>query len=101
MITTKKDLKEYLTSDYGRYPAQRMPLILRWLIKDEQTRVKHYIWVLRYTEYFINKKSKFAYIWLFWLKRLSNILNIHVNPNCCGKGLRLVHIGGGYLPERQ
>ncbi len=96
-IDSKKNLKEFLAADFSRYPKQRLPYFIRWIIKDEQTRILHYIWVLRHTEYFINKESPFAYFWIAWQKRLSNILNIHINPNCCGKGLRLVHLGGGFI----
>lgn len=95
MINSKEDLIEYLKCDYKRYPKAKTPFIIRWLVKDEQTRIKHYIWVLRNTEYHINQNSIFKYFWIFWHKRLSNILKIYININSCDKGLRLVHIGGG------
>lgn len=102
MITSKKELKEYLRADFDRYPNQRLPFLVRWFTKDEQTRVKYYIWVLRNTEYYVNSKSIFSWFWQFWYRRLSNSLRVYVNLNCCDKGLRIVHIGGGvYLnPSR-
>ena len=55
MILSRRDLRKYIRADFSRYPLLRLPFIIRWLIKDEQTRVKHYIWVMRHAEYEIGR----------------------------------------------
>lgn len=95
MIKTKYDLKKYLERDFNRYPKQKIPQIIRWLIRDEQTRIMHYLWVFRHTEYYKNINSPLFYFWYFWFCRLSNKLRVYLNLNSIGPGLRIVHIGGG------
>ena len=95
MILSRRDLRKYIRADFSRYPLLRLPFIIRWLIKDEQTRVKHYIWVVRHAEYAVNTGSITRHLWVLWHKRLSNIYRVYINLNSCGKGLRIIHIGGG------
>lgn len=95
MIKNREDLKRYIDADFARYYDLKFSLLRRWILKDEQARLKHYVWVLRHTEFAINTNSIFKLFWLLWHKRLSNILSVYVHPNMCGPGLRLIHNGGG------
>lgn len=95
IIQNKSDLKRFLKADFRRYGNTKIPLIVRWIIKDEMTKSMHYLWVLRHTEYAVNTKSPFRLLWILWYKRLSNLYRIYINLNCCDEGLRLVHLGGG------
>lgn len=95
MIKTKEDLRAVISIDFDRYPKSKMPFIIRWITKDESTRIKHYLWVLRHTEYHINNRHFVKYIWMLWHKRLSNILGLYIHCNCCDSGLRINHIAGG------
>ena len=95
VIQSRSDLAEVIKKDFERYPMAKMPFIIRWLIKDETTRIKYYIWVLRHTEYHINNNHAVKYLWMLWHKRLSNIFGIYVHCNCCDAGLRINHMAGG------
>lgn len=95
MIKNREDLRTYLRCDNARYNNAKFPLLRRWLIKDENLWLRHYVWVLRHTEYAINTKSLVRIFWILWHKRLSNKLSVYVHPNVCEPGLKLVHMGGG------
>ena len=101
MIKNKDDLKKYLRADSERYLKLRIPLVIRWLIHEETLRIIFYLKVLRYLEYYINVKTtiplwgKFMrYVLEFVHRRQSFIYQLHIAPNVCGMGLRVVHLGG-------
>ena len=95
MISNRNDLRRYIDADYTRYPKLRFNFLRRVILRDEQSWIRHYVWVLRHTEYAINSKSPLRLFWKIWHIRLSNYLSVYVHPNVCGAGLRLIHNGGG------
>lgn len=93
MIHTKNDLKDYLKTDYSRYPDAFSKK--RWFYKFE----KDYIYLitvfikyLRYSEFYYNNNKK---IRLFLIRkkknRLERKLNIVIPLNTVGKGLLIEH----------
>lgn len=99
MILTKIDLREYLKADEARY-TQRKPVFLGWFLGDEGYIVKKYLRLLRYLEYYTNKKKKawdyIPYIYYVFRFRKARIkTGIQLNVNTIGKGLYIPHFAGG------
>lgn len=98
MIRTRKDLKEYMTADLS---AAYVPKngFKRWLHKlggNEQCAAFSYVRRLRLTEYYLNTGKKLRYHWShFLLGRMGLTYSIRVRPNCCDKGLCIIHLAGG------
>ena len=77
---------------------------LRWLMGEDCSRMKGYIYVLRILEFLKNKSSlclsnKMLYgplylFFYFWHKRQCYKYGVHIAPNKCDFGLRIVHPGG-------
>ena len=60
----------------------------------ESSILKTHQFLLRKTEYHLNTGHKLAY--LFYKARLSLLQNrygLHIPANCCGRGLRIMHLG--------
>lgn len=85
-INNKEDLKDWLRYELKKYKGSRFGgegAILR----------KHQI-LLRKTEYYKNTNKKLMYIiYKFRLNRIQNRYALHIPINCCGKGLKIMHIG--------
>lgn len=99
MILTKADLREYIKADDARYTL-RKPAILGWFMGDEGYVVKKYLHLLRYLEYYTNKKKKLwdyiPYTYFFLRFRRARIkTGIQLNVNTIGKGLYIPHFAGG------
>lgn len=104
MITTRKELKEYLEADYK---AQEIhyPFLAK-LTYGENYAMYSYMRTLRHLEYYINKPQKpfdKIFRWYYTLKHRRNCMKymINVSPNTVEKGFYLVHPGfrriGAYL----
>lgn len=115
MITTKKELKEYISCDSKNYPKRVGNLLLR--IKNDfatnpindQQQIWKYIKELRRNEYHLNnsylaRNVKYPYwggvihtilliISNYRLKRLSYKTGFQIPPNTIGKGLTIFHYG--------
>lgn len=98
MIQSKKDLKEYLRSDYlASYLDHEKP----HLFGDE---VMKYLINLRKLEYWINcGKGSVGKFWQYYHqmihKRRNLRLHFAVYPNTCKKGLSLAHYGNILIHE--
>lgn len=95
MISSKKELKEYLKAD-RKALGMKHPFLAR-LTYGEHARVRKYLTVLRYTEYYSNRKDLLGKIIVQYyklnLRRLSLKYGIYLYPNTIGKGLNLPHPG--------
>lgn len=94
MINTKQDLKYYLLEDSKRFNHNK-PKLKDWLLKNEKWYIYHYIYHLRYIEYYINTQNKglrFLYHWIKY-KHLGFKLNCTIYPNTVGPGFKIYHKG--------
>ena len=97
MISTHKDLREYIRADFDSYKMQH-PFAAR-ITFGENWELFAYMKNLRFLEYYINKPKKYIWDWLFlclrWLKHRYNCKTtmIHIAPNSIEKGCHLVHRG--------
>lgn len=99
MISSYKQLKEYIAADESRYNI-RHPKILGRLLNDEAYYVLRYLKVLRYLELYTNKKKRYwEYpLFVYYLikhRQLSYKYRIHIEPNSLGKGVYIPHFQGG------
>lgn len=91
-IKTREELHEWLDYEKKRYPQESY---LKYLLQSNETSIiwKHQV-LLRTTEYHINAKNKLrARINQLRLNRFQSKYGIHIPPNVCGKGLKVMHIG--------
>lgn len=95
MITSKKELKEYLAADEARFSYGRTPRFYDIILGNEGFYIWHYIHELRYVEYHLNTGHKWRLWWhSFLLTRLAWKLHFSLKPNTIGPGLRINHVGG-------
>lgn len=91
-ITTKDDLKRALQIEkklYGGGYKYLIPLCL----SERQVLMKYCV-VLRYTEYYLNTGKRLrTYIFRLMLNRMQCKYGIIIEPNTCGIGLSIGHIG--------
>lgn len=93
MIKNKKDLRYYLSEDYGRISGGVK--LKDWILHNEKWFIHKYLVALRHVEYYINTNNKglrFLY-WWFRYKRLGFKLRLTVYPNTTGAGLSIPHTG--------
>ena len=98
MITSKRELKEYIESDNAWYcPCGFKEKIIAVIGKYPQRELKRYLYFLRKQEYYINtansNKIK-GLLGLYYEGRKNALgikLGIEIAPNCFGKGLQIWH----------
>lgn len=90
-IQSKSDLKEFLEKELSYYSKNP---IVNFLKFGEGAILRHHQLLLRRTEYFVNTGKKIrALLYRIRLSRWQNKYAIHIPINCCGKGLRIMHVG--------
>jgi len=91
-IRTKKQLREWLaveTRDYDHLgPLQGF---LNLFALNQGAILRRHIVLLRTTEYHLNAGHRLRAG--LWRRRLQNRYGMHVALNCCGKGLKIMHLG--------
>lgn len=97
-INSRKDLKFFLEEDFKSMGGAGMTP-LRWLMGEENARMKLYIWVLRHLEFYTNVNipvvGKLMLLFFeVWHRRQELKYGVYIGKNMCGYGLRIVHIGG-------
>lgn len=93
MITSKKQLKEYIAADYN---VNKFSRISRYTNSRCQ-----FLRILRKLEFLINTNSSKLLIF-YYRRRLSSLserLGITIWPNCFGKGLYIPHYGSIVVNE--
>ena len=112
MITTKKELKDYLDADALLYPKlsrnifSKLKNIVVTNPQNSQHKIYSYLKCLRYAEYHMNNvkcqkrislESIFHTIlmigYYYRLRKLSYQTGIQIAPNSFGKGLQIWHYG--------
>lgn len=96
MITTKKELRDYIKADKACYRVNFS--FYHPLIYSETYYVYHYLWNLRHLEYYNNNHKSFTkkilYYWfLLNHRRLSLKTSMTIAPNTIGKGCLILHPG--------
>lgn len=91
-IRTLSQLHEWLNYERTRY--NQLSFFKYVLQANEHAIIWKHQRMLRITEYFINSKHKIlSIIMRFRLNQVQNKYSIHIPPNVCGKGLKLLHVG--------
>lgn len=100
MIQTKEDLKYYLKADKEASRSGRDKRIIELLLGSDTISTDCYVRLLRYNEYYRNNRHRGVYYKLmyyyykFRLIHRGHKLNIAIQPNTCGPGLRVTHPSG-------
>lgn len=95
-ITTKVELKSWLTADYKAF-GFKYPILAKFSWSENGTMFA-YVRNLRKLEYYTNKKQqpwdKIFRLWHFMKWRRMNLKHqLYIKPNCVGPGLHIVHHG--------
>ena len=100
MITSKKDLINYIESDNSWYnPSGLKNILIAKFTNCPYLKIKKYLYLLRYQEYYINTANGNKIKGLLGLyyerkkNKLGSLLGIEIGPNCFGKGLQIFHAG--------
>lgn len=100
MITSKKELKEYIASDNTWYiPWTLKEKLIASIAHYPQWELRRFLYFLRKQEYYINTANgnKVKGLLGIYYERRKNILGeklgIEIGPNCFGKGLQIHHGG--------
>lgn len=103
-IQTKAQLKDWLDFELPRYSKS---FIHNVLLDTEGAILRRHQLLLRKAEYYSNNgKRLIARIYVFRLLRMQNRHALHIPLNCCGRGLKIMHLGpilvnsGAQLGER-
>lgn len=100
MITSKKELREYIAADNAWYcPSGTKGKLAASIARYPQRELKRYLYFLRKQEYYINtaRGNKVKGLLGLYYERRKNMLGIklgiEIGPNCFGKGLCIYHGG--------
>ena len=93
-IRTKAQLRDWLSVELAPYRLGGMQKLLNLIDGNEAAILRRHMILLRTTEYHINTGHRLrAGLWKLRLRRLQNRYGMHVALNCCGRGLRIMHVG--------
>ena len=90
-INNKKELKEWIKYERTKYPCGTLK---RLAGIGELAILSRHQELLRKTEYYLNSKKKVRFVLSkLKLSQIQNKYALHIPLNCCGKGLKIVHLG--------
>ncbi len=91
IIKSKADLKDWLRYELNRYGGGNR---FRFVLLSERDIIKRHQVLLRKTEYHINTHHKIrAALYKIKLNCIQNKYGLHIPPNTCMRGLRIMHLG--------
>lgn len=97
-IRTKAQLKEWLAEEISCYPSRGKYHIHNAFLIGENAILRRYHILLRRTEYYMNTGKKLRATWYnVRLVRMQNIYGMHIPPNVCDRGLKIMHVGPIFL----
>lgn len=102
-IKTKSDLDRFLQTELRNYGVDnnvitKMKAMMG--IRESDILVKHII-LLRKSEYYLNSGKRIrANLYKLFLRKLQNKYALHIPLNCCGEGLRIMHLGSVLINEK-
>lgn len=92
LITSKKELADWLAYEHSRYGNVKGIKVLLGL-GEQAVLWKHQV-LLRKAEYYTNTNNRvLALIYRVRLNKMQNKYAIHIPLNTCGRGLKLMHVG--------
>lgn len=92
-IKSKKQLKEFLSVEIINRGGVSS-LMKNFFKMSERAILDSHQKLLRKTEYYTNTHKRLrAVIYKCRLRRLQNKYSLHIPINCCGKGLKIMHLG--------
>ncbi len=98
MIKSKMELSDWLKYELKRYGGGNR---FRFVLISERDVIKRHQVLLRKTEYHINTHHKIrAALYKIKLNRIQNKYGLHIPPNTCMRGLRIMHVGSILLNGR-
>ena len=90
-IKNKRELKDFLSVELKYYKVGKLAYLLQ--CTEAAILRKHQI-LLRKTEYYTNTNRRLrALIYNLRLHKFQLQHCLHIAVNCCGKGLRIMHVG--------
>lgn len=90
-IQTKAQLKDWLDYELPRYSKSRIHNMLQ---DTEGAVLRRHQKLLRKTEYYYNSGKRLMFrLYNFRLSRMQNRYALHIPINCCGRGLKIMHVG--------
>ena len=90
-IRSKADLKDFLSAELKYYKVGKL---IYWLQGNEAAVLRRHQILLRKTEYYTNTNRRIrSLIYKLRLHRFQIRHCLHISLNCCGKGLRIMHVG--------
>lgn len=93
-IESKEDLKDWLDYELSSYGAEKAAGLKRVLGLGEQALLGKHQRLLRVYEYHLNMGHRLrGGVAHLRLARFQNRYALHIPPNCCGRGLRIMHLG--------
>ncbi len=94
-IRTREQLRDWLSVELAPYEHIGFTQSVLNLFNANQGAIlRRHMILLRTTEYHINTGHRLrAMLWKLRLRRLQNRYALHVALNCCGRGLRIMHLG--------
>ena len=91
-IQTREQLNEWIKYEKNQY-GNRSFLHMVFPVSERDVLQKHQI-VLRKAEYYTNRGKKILRVlYKIRLLRIQNRYALHIPMNCCGKGLKIMHVG--------
>lgn len=95
-IKNKKDFKEWI-----EYEHLKRTTIRDFIPVGESHILRKHQLILRKTEYYMNTNKRIrTIIYRILLSAIQNRYSLHIPPNTCGKGLKIMHIGPVLLNGR-
>lgn len=90
-IQSKAELKDFLSEELKFY---KVGFFTYWFQCNEHAVLRRHQILLRKTEYYLNTSRKIrGRFYKMRLLRFQNKYCLHIALNCCGKGLRIMHVG--------
>jgi len=94
MIQSRKELREWLSYEKGKYGELNRGGVLRHLAHTEAAVIWSFQRRLRITEYHYNTGHRIRYIFhTILLNRKRNQYGLHIAVNVFDKGLKIMHLG--------
>lgn len=91
-LTTKEQLKNWLKYEQSKYDVRHWRL--KAALGSETALLFKTNYLLRKTEFYYNNGKKIRYfLYYYKLKKHQNKFGLHIPLNCCGKGLKIMHLG--------